>query len=253
MKNDVRVLFVHIPKTAGISVYNALADAIGRDHSIRFATNSNVDRENYLKMTENEIRKLRLLSGHFPLPFFLKKPISDFKLISVLRNPIDRELSAYFYVKTQPKHPLNTKWFKTLDLYRYLDHREQQGNINPQCMHICGERLFEKAKLTIEKEYFLVAPLDYIDPFINVLENKFQFPIRTPKHVNKTAFRLTASEVHPDIRKRFELLTEDDLKLYTYVKEKFASEFLPSISGVISEGPISGQEEREGADLLAKR
>ncbi|MFT4613563.1 MAG: hypothetical protein ACI9NT_000704 [Bacteroidia bacterium] len=226
MKNSTKILFVHIPKTAGISVYRSLADAVGADHAIRFSRNSEEERKKYLSMTETEIRSYNLLSGHFPLSFFLRQPIPDYKPVTVLRNPVDRELSAYFYIKTVPSHPRNTSSFRSLSLYQYLDRSEKSGRTNPQCMCVCGEKSFEKAKQVIDEQFFLAAPLEYIKDFSVVLGKQLGISVNQPAKVNKTAFRLTADEIHPDIIARFESLTREDKKLYRYVKEKFEKEFL---------------------------
>ncbi len=227
MANNDKILFVHIPKTAGISIYNALAEAVGgHDRAIRFPRNSEEEREKYLSMTRTEVRSYNLLSGHFPLPFFLRQPISDYKAVTVFRNPVDRELSAYFYIKTDPDHPLNTEWFRSLNLYQYIEHRQEKGNANPQCLFMCGERSFEKARKAVDEQLFLTAPLDYVKDFLEVLAKRLEIPINPPERANKTSFRLTVDEIHPDIKAGFESLTREDQKLYEYVKEKFEKEFL---------------------------
>lgn len=225
-EDQARLLFVHIPKTAGISVYNALAEALGVDRSIRFPRNSEEEREKFLTMPEEQLRSYRLLSGHFPIPFFLRRPVSDYNPVTILRNPVDRELSAYFYIKTDPDHPLNTDWFRSLDLYQYIEHRQKNGNANAQCLFVCGERSFEKAKKAVDEQFFLTAPLDYVKDFFTVLENKLNIPLQQPVRSNKTAFRLSVDEIHPDIKSGFASLTREDLKLYMYVKAKFEKEFL---------------------------
>lgn len=224
MNKDIRLLFIHIPKSAGISFYNGLAGSIGIDRSLRFALGSKADQDMYLKMTAEEIRQYRFISGHFTLPFFLRNKIEDYKIVTVLRNPLDRELSAYFYMKTWDKHPQHEE-IKSMNLYQYLAYREQQGG-NLQCWQVCGENSFEKAKAAIDKLYFLTATVEYIEEFSTALEERLELPKVLLKHDNVTSFRMTADELHPNIVATFNALNQDDMALYYYVKKKFENDVL---------------------------
>jgi hypothetical protein len=228
MSGDSRILFVHVPKSAGMSVFNGLAKAIGSKRSLRFVDGSEANKEKYLAMTDEEVRNFHLLSGHFALPFFLKKPVQDYKIITVVRKPIDRELSAYFYMKTWEKHPRHAQ-IKKMDLYHYLEQRERKGVKNPQCWHVCGTASFEKARDAIDERYFMVASLEQLLDFCRILEKRLNLAPVVPMHDNRTSFRLTAEEIHPALLKRFEALTQGDLKLYHYVKEKFEKELREKI------------------------
>jgi hypothetical protein len=222
MSDDPRILFLHIPKTAGISLFQALSKVMKDKKSLRFADGSDANRQKYTHMTVDEVRQYHLLSGHFPLHFFLKQPIGDYKVITLLRDPIDRELSAYFYMKTWKKHPKHYE-ISSMNLYQFLDHRKKQG-VNRQCWQICGDMSFEKAKKVVDEQIYLAATVESIQRFCRVLESRLGLPTIELKHENKTAFRLKAEEIHPDIISRFRAQSEEDLKLYQYVKEKFEKE-----------------------------
>lgn len=241
MTESQRILFVHIPKSAGISLYRAFAKIFGEDKSIRFADGSEENKNKYLTMTKEEVRNYRLISGHFPLPFFLNKPINDYKIITVVRNPIDRELSAYYYMKTWAQHPRHNVVQK-MNLYEYADSRENQSRRNLQCWHIANKGSFEEAKKILEEKVFLSAPLEYIKPFCKTLQSRLNLPEINLAYENVTSFRFSANELHPEIIKRFEKLTEEDFLLYKYVKEKFEQEVLNA--------PIRKTNVVSGLDIL---
>lgn len=224
-----KILFVHIPKSGGMSLYNALADAVGGRYSIRFYSASEEQQSKYLAMNDKVLRKYSLISGHFSFPFFLKQPISDYKAITILRDPVDRELSAYFYMKTYQEHP-NYANLKNIDLYEFLDRRlKRKGQWNRHCNQISGEGNFEAAKKAIDEKYFLVSTVEYLNEFCNILQQKLGLGKIEIKRHNETIFRMSQRELHPDLIDKIIQLNQEDIKLYHYAKEKFEKEYLGSV------------------------
>jgi hypothetical protein len=223
---DQRILFVHVPKTAGMSLYYALARLVGERSAIRFAEGSKAVRERYLAMDDQELRRHRLISGHLPLHVFMQKPLDDYRLITLVRDPIERELSAYFYVKTWDKHPRH-ETMRDMDLYQYLDERERKaGSRNLQCRVVGGAPSFEAARRAIDERYMLAAPVEYLDQFCAHLARRLGSAPLKLERSNVTSFRMSAAEVHPGIIERFRRLTRGDRELYRYVKAKFEREVL---------------------------
>ena len=220
-----RILFVHVPKTAGMSLYFALARAVGEDAALRFPEATKALREQYLAMPDEEVRRFRLISGHFSLNVYQQKPLDDYKAITLVRDPVDRELSAYFYIKGWEKHPRHEA-MKDMNLYRYLEEREQKGARNPQCRLIGGAPSFEAARRALDERYLLAAPVEYLPQFCVELARRLGLAPLKLERSNVTSFRMSPAEIHPDIIAGFERLTQGDRKLYRYVKEKFEREVL---------------------------
>jgi hypothetical protein len=209
-----------------MSLYYALAHAVGPEAAIRFPDASKGTRERYLAMSDEQLRRHRLISGHLPLNVFLKKPLDDYRLITLLRDPVERELSAYFYVKTWEKHPRHEA-VREMDLYQYLDEREQKaGSRNMQCRVVGGAPSFEAARRAIDERYLLAAPVEYLDEFCAELGRRLGIAPLALERSNVTSFRMSPGEIHPDIIGRFEKLTRGDRELYRYVKAKFEREVL---------------------------
>jgi hypothetical protein len=219
------LLFVHVPKTGGISLYTALAQVASLKPAIRFAANTKEMREQYLGMDVKELRRHRIISGHFPLPFFLKRPIEDYQIITVLRSPVDRELSAYFYLKTAEKHP-RYEAMKGVSLTEHLERQEKGRHRNPQCSILSEAGTCEAVRKSIDDGRLLAAPMDYLAEFCADLERKWGVGPMKLGHRNATSVRLEVSEIHPDIRRRYEAMTGEDEALYQYVKQKFEREVL---------------------------
>jgi hypothetical protein len=225
MTQDTRILFVHIPKTGGISLFTALSAAIGPERSLRFPEISKENREKYLGMSAEEVRSYHLLSGHFQLDFYLKQPVADYQVITVVRDPIDRELSAYFYIRGWKGHPRHHT-IGQMDLHQFIEHRSKQPHSNWQCAILSGSGSFEAGRQALDDHGILAAPVEYLGEFCKALERRLGLGPLSLGRENVTESRLGVDEVPADIRERLQELTAEDQKLYQYVKRKFEQEVL---------------------------
>ncbi len=91
----MRVIFLHIPKTAGQSVHAALVDAFGEKAVCPARVNDQLK-----LMSISELHQYRVFSGHFDWTMLdcLKGPTYVF---TVLRDPLERLLSFYLFLHRQ--------------------------------------------------------------------------------------------------------------------------------------------------------
>jgi hypothetical protein len=91
----LKVIFLHIPKTAGQSVHAALVNAFGKDAVCPARVNDQLRR-----MSITELNRYQVFSGHFDWSLLdcIKGPKYVF---TILREPIDRILSFYFYLRDE--------------------------------------------------------------------------------------------------------------------------------------------------------
>lgn len=91
----MKVVFLHIPKTAGQSIHTALVNAYGEDVICPARVN-----EHLYKMGINELNRYQVFSGH--LDWSLLDCVKGPKYVfTVLREPEDRILSFYFYLREE--------------------------------------------------------------------------------------------------------------------------------------------------------
>ena len=64
---QTKVLFVHIPRTAGTSLYEALEAWATPQRSLRYDKGGREDWERHLRITDDDIHRLRLISSHIDL------------------------------------------------------------------------------------------------------------------------------------------------------------------------------------------
>lgn len=91
----MKIIFLHIPKTAGQSVHSALVNAFGKDAVCPARVN-----EQLRLMSIAEINRYQVFSGHFDWSLLdcIKGPKYVF---TILRDPMDRIFSFYFYLKDE--------------------------------------------------------------------------------------------------------------------------------------------------------
>jgi hypothetical protein len=98
--SETRVFFLHLPKTGGTSLFFTLKKLFPGENIFKTTHN-----ENFVDQLDS-IEKARILYGHQFYPF--TQIISDPKVvITFLRDPIDRVISAFEYIlrnKANPYH-----------------------------------------------------------------------------------------------------------------------------------------------------
>src|SRR2546426_12314755 len=98
------VIFLHIPKAAG-STFSSVLEARFDPKRTFIVRDSVRDVERLKGLTEAERAQLQLITGH--LPYGIHEHLSQpFEYITILRNPVERMISHYYYVLRSPDHYL---------------------------------------------------------------------------------------------------------------------------------------------------
>ncbi|MEZ4888877.1 MAG: sulfotransferase family 2 domain-containing protein [Chitinophagales bacterium] len=111
MGNNIQLISLHIPKTAGTSFRNTLKDIYGEEAIIQLDIhhkNNNI-KINAQRADSVELRKKHLVvHGHFS-PLSLKSTLTitpDIPYITWLRDPVDRVISNYYYLEKRLEEEL---------------------------------------------------------------------------------------------------------------------------------------------------
>ena len=95
MANEPKVIFLHIPKTAGQSVHEFLLANFDRESVCPARVN-----EQLKLLSAEELNRYQVFSGHFDWSAFDRLEGERF-VFTVLRDPMERLLSFYFYLREQ--------------------------------------------------------------------------------------------------------------------------------------------------------
>jgi hypothetical protein len=132
------LLFVHIPKTAGTTLQMILARQFAGDRIYTITGNPGESVRAFMAWPEEERARIQLVKGH--MPFGLHQHIGiPATYITMLRDPVDRVVSQYFYVLRSPDLPTHGEVVsKRMTLDDYVRHQASIRSGNTQTRMLSG-------------------------------------------------------------------------------------------------------------------
>ena len=109
-KSYPELISIHIPKTAGTSFRNILKSVYGENQVVRFDIDElGVSKMNELPYIKNDLPQVSVIHGHFYYEMLKQKyqlP-ENYKIISWVRDPVQRVLSNFYYLESVLKKVIN--------------------------------------------------------------------------------------------------------------------------------------------------
>lgn len=211
-----KILFVHMPKCAGISIRSIIEDVFP-DKKVIFENSSLLAMPRTQQMltlktyqTPQPIKENSIVFGHIFPAKYIGPNTNDVALVTFLRNPLDRLISHYNFWKnsTYPKHRV---WVKLKEndwsFYEFAMSEEMRN---------------------FYSQYFVNIPVSRFN-FIGVYEQLDKswarfckamhgIPIGLP-HINRTEKKwITKEEITSLARSEIEDFHSEDYKIYDYAK-----------------------------------
>lgn len=237
-------IFLHLPKTGGMTLRHYIYDNFGEDEYFFIKNDRNQtlkeSLDEYADKNVFESAEYKWYLGHFGYGIHKYINRDNLKYVAMLREPVDRVLSNYFFVLSIKHH----KWYKmgfkdSMSLKDIYESRFHMALFNYQTRILSSDDGFpvdlkkkpqldegdlEKAIKHIDNAFALVGVMEDFNGFMDLGVRKEIFPHSEYRVMNVNKTRLTNNEIEPDLIETVRENNKLDKALYEYVKAKFEAE-----------------------------
>ena len=163
---------------------------------------------------------MRLLAGHFDLPFWLRRKLADRFIVTVLREPVERLLSAYRYAKSWTQHPRHEA-MRQMSVAQYVDaHVSDESRHNWQCRKLCGSPDFGAALAMAQRQIDLVGAVELIAPLTESLSEALGVPLEARNDNASPDQRPRREDLDGGLLSKLQSCNVEDFKLWASVIER---------------------------------
>jgi hypothetical protein len=215
MEEERLLIYMHIPKTGGTTLKNIIKKQYHH-------------KEVWFQMEKDMISKLRekrkndqlkCVGGHcwYGLHEHFKQPCQYF---TMLRHPIDRVISEYYYILRRPTHKVYPK-IRSMSLTEFIRHFPLKSS-NQQTRRISGsvrEPELELAKQNLKNAFVVTGLLEMFDESIFLMKKSFNWHDISYSKENVTPKRPSITDIPKEVLDELEKRNEMDLELYQFAKK----------------------------------
>jgi hypothetical protein len=214
--------FVHIPKTAGTTL-NAILIRQYSTRNIFVLTKNRPDHlpESFKQFGRRKRNRYRVIKGHFPYGFHevLDRP---YLYMTLFRNPVDRVISHYHYVRRSEGHYIHQKVGDELPGLRdYIESGIVSESRNGQAYMLVGsqamkqgENVAELAKEILREKFAIVGTAERFDESLLVMKAVLGWKIPFYISLNVTRNKPKRSQIDPATLALIEKYNQIDFELY---------------------------------------
>lgn len=222
------IIFLHLPKTAGSTLARIIQGQYAAS-GIIFLYDTMLGEE-LASYPRSQLENLRVVMGHLYFGVHNFLPGSS-TYITMLRDPVDRVISHYYFVRQDPSHYLYDSAHK-LSLQEYVISCNRQEPNNDQTRLLAGKRdasnfgtcsdeMLDIAKRNLAEHFRVVGITEEFDRSLILMKRNLGWrnPYYTNQNVNR--HRLRKEGISPKTLSVVQAYNELDIELYRFAKKLF--------------------------------
>ena len=219
-----KIFFLHIPKAGGTTMTHVFMKNFRKDEIFIVEPKNPIG--NYQALDAEQKKNIKVIEGHFT--FGLHEEIGEKpRYITFLREPIDRIISYYYYVKKCRGHYIYD-YGQKLSLKDFVSNGISIEMDNDQTRYIsgirnipfgsCNNEMLEKAKKNLVKHFEVTGITELFDEALVL--SKILFGLKDIRYEiqNKTRQRPAIEQVDKETLEVIKAHNQLDLQLYDFAK-----------------------------------
>lgn len=230
IEKNTPVIFLHIPKTAGLTLHEILTDQYPhRKHKIIYTV---AHTKTYTGLSEEKKRKIGVIKGHVLYGLHEQMPMKPVYL-TFLRDPVARTISGYEFIKSKKDHPFHKEMLQNdFSLFDFLDRKLVANFDNMQVRFLCGnnampfgqvnETHLELAKRNLIDQHTLFGITEMFDESILYFKHELGWhqPFYAKVNVTKNT-SIYRNDLDDKTNQAVIAVNKFDLQLYAFAKKIF--------------------------------
>lgn len=236
-----RLLFLHLPKTAGSTLRRIIDKHYGRGAVFTIGERTKADIDRLLSLPRRELDRIRAIVGHFPFGLHALLPWPA-AYVTLVREPVDRIVSHYYYAARTPDSPLFAQLEATgRSLRRYVEEAEASdwfnngqtrllGSADPYHAAPADRATVERAKARLA-DFAVVGLAERFDESLARIARHFGWRAVPSYRREKVAGNRVAVSAIPAAD--LEIIAARnalDAELYAFARDRFAASISPADS-----------------------
>lgn len=227
-ESEEAVIFLHLPKTAGTTLNRLIEweyplSAMYSIDPVLFQWSA----AHLRKLSPERLKKTRMFKGHmlFGLHEALPQPAT---YITVLRDPVDRVLSAFYFMRSYKLHPLYWKMRRGNWTLEDFVRRAQRDSVQSKIIAgsdyeaPCTREVVEKAKHNLRHHFSVVGLSERFEESLALMKLRFGWKLNSYSSFNVTRARPKKRDLPGSTLDLIHQKNAFDIELYECAQQIFA-------------------------------
>lgn len=227
---DGALIFLHLPKCAGTTLNRIIEWEY--DPTRVFSIDPVLYLWSFHKLNRwspKRLERMQVFKGHMPFGIHKRLPQPS-TYITFLRDPVERVISAYYFMRNYVLHPKH-RWISKLTLEEFV---REGPNHNVQCKYIsgrpfvgdfhagdCDDEVLALAKENLHRYFSLVGITERFDEGLAILKIIFGWEISKYAKFNVTRTRQAKKNLPSATVELIAQRNQYDMALYEYALSMF--------------------------------